>query len=125
MRISGKGEGGAAKAGDLYLVVDVADDPRFEVKGDDLYTQVTTDLFTAVLGGEATVPTPAGPVVLTIPPGSQPGQSFRLRQRGMPSLRKPIDKGDLYALLSVRLPQELNEDERRLFQQLAALRKKP
>jgi curved DNA-binding protein len=125
VRISGKGEGGSSQAGDLYLAVEIAPDPRFEIKGDDLYTQVKIDLYTAVLGGEATVPTPASPVVLIIPPGSQPGQSFRLRGRGMPSLRKPDRHGDLYVQLAVALPSELSDEQRRLFEQLAALSKKP
>jgi curved DNA-binding protein len=124
VRISGKGEGGSSRAGDLYLAVEVAPDPRFEIKGDDLYTQVKVDLYTAVLGGEATVPTPSSPVVLTIPAGSQPGQSFRLRGRGMPSLRKPERHGDLYVQLAVALPSHLTDEQRRLFEQLSALSKK-
>ncbi len=64
--------------GDLYLVIKVADDPRFERIDDNLNTEVQIDLYTALLGGEAKVATLAGEVMLTIPPGTQPGQTFRL-----------------------------------------------
>ena len=124
VRIPGHGEAGAAGAGDLYLVVQVAPDRRFERRGDDLYTEVEVDLYTAVLGGEVRVETPAGPVMLTLPPGSQPGQTFRLSGRGMPHLRNPSQHGDLYVRLKVRLPRDLNERERELFEELARLRRR-
>jgi len=78
-----------------------------------------------VLGGEAHVPTPAGPVVLKIPAGSQPGQTFRLKGRGMPALRKPSQKGDLFARVKVAIPTDLSGEEKALFEQLAAKRGKP
>ncbi len=109
---------------DLYLIVQVADDPRFERKGDNLYTEVTVDLFTAVLGGEAIVPTMTGNVVLTIPPGTQPGQTFRLAGRGMPHLKDPKQYGDLYARIKVRIPRDLTPRQRELFEELARLSRK-
>jgi curved DNA-binding protein len=124
VRISGQGEAGQRQAGDLYLTVEVAPDPRFERSGDDLYTQFTVDLPTAVLGGEASVVTPGGAVVLTIPPGSQPDQTFRLKGRGMPRLRKMKDHGDLFARLKIEVPRDLSKRERELFQELASLRRK-
>ena len=90
---------------DIYLVVEVASDARFERKGDDLYTDITLDLFTAVLGGQVNVQTPGGNVLLTIPPGTQPGQTFRLGGRGMPHLRSPQEHGDLFARARVTLPR--------------------
>ncbi len=116
---------GAAPSGpdgqpsDLYLVIEVTPDARFERKGDDLHTEVATDLFTAVLGGEARVPTPEGNVLLTIPAGTQPGQSFRLSGRGMPNLRNPKERGDLYARIKVQIPKNLTAEQRKLFEQLA------
>lgn len=124
VRLSGKGLAGAGQAGDLYLVVDVRPDPAFQREGDDLHMTLTVDLYTAVLGGEARVTTPGGTVVLTIPPGSQPGQKFRLKGRGMPNLRQPSQHGDLYVHLAVQLPAELSERERELFAELAKLRPK-
>ncbi len=106
------------RQGDIYLVVEVAPDPRFEREGDSLMTEFSTDLYTAVLGGKANVPTPAGEVVLTIPAGTQPGQTFRLTGRGMPKLRNPQQHGDLMARVRVRLPRDLTPEQQKLFEQL-------
>lgn len=124
VRVSGQGETGRGAAGDLFLVVDIADDPRFTRDGDNLQAEVDVDLTTAALGGEVHVPTPTGPVMLKIPAGSQPGQLFRLKGRGMPGLHKPNQKGDLFARLKVRIPRDLTTEERRLFEELAALRRR-
>ncbi|MEJ2010592.1 MAG: J domain-containing protein [Anaerolineales bacterium] len=118
IRVSGKGESGQRQSGDLFLVVNVSPDQRFRREGDDLHADVEVDLYTAVLGGEVTVPTPGGDVVLTIPPGSQPGQSFRLKRRGMPKLRGK-GQGDLFAHLTVNLPKKLTKKERETFESLA------
>jgi curved DNA-binding protein len=119
VRVSGQGEAG----GDLFLLIDVAPDPRFTRDGDDLHTQVDVDLYTAVLGGEIEVPTPGGQVVLTIPAGSQPGATFRLKGRGLPGLQQPARKGDLFAHLQIQLPRSLSAEEKDLFQKLASLRR--
>ncbi len=108
---------------DLYLVVEVMPDPRFDVQGYDLHTDVAVDLYTAVLGGEVKVPTPGGDVLLTIKPGTQPGQVYRLRGRGMPHLKNPDRHGDLYVHIKVNLPKNLTPQERELFTQLAQLRR--
>ncbi len=107
--------------GDLYLVIKVLDDPHFERKGDDLYTDTSVSLYTAVLGGEATVQTLSGNVVLTIPPGTQPGQTFRLAGRGMPHLKKPDARGDMFVRIKMNVPRNLSPQQRELFQQLANL----
>jgi curved DNA-binding protein len=109
----------AGQKANLYLVIDVAPDPRFERKGDDLHTNVSIDLYTAVLGGEATVSTPAGDVKLTIPAGTQPEQVFRLNGRGMPRLKNPATHGDLFAHARVRIPRKLTGQQEKLFQELA------
>lgn len=123
VRMAGAGPAGPnGRASDLYLNIEVLPDPRFERRGDDLYTDVTTDLYTAVLGGEARVQTPEGAVMLTIPAGTQPGQSFRLSGRGMPLLRNPNKKGDLFARIKVQIPRDLTPEQRKLFEQLARTR---
>ena len=114
--------GPQGQAGDLYLVIRVADNPKFERKGNDLITDVSVDLYTAVLGGEAAVETMSGAVVLTIPPGTQPGQTFRLAGRGMPQLRNPAVKGDLLVRVKVAIPRNLSEEQRSLFQELVKLK---
>ena len=110
--------GSGGQKGDLYLVIKVAEDPSFELKGDDLNTEVTIDLYTAVLGGEVTVQTLSGNVVLTIPAGIQPGQSIRLAGRGMPHLNSPADKGDLFTHIKIRIPHNLTPRQKELFQEL-------
>ena len=120
LRMSGAGPTGAdGKSADLYLNIEVLPDSRFERQGDDLYTEAPIDLYTAVLGGETRVQTMEGAVVLTIPAGTQPGQSFRLTGRGMPRLRAPSEKGDLYARVKVQIPRSLTPEQRQLFEQLA------
>jgi curved DNA-binding protein len=104
---------------DLYLVIQVAEDRTYERKGDDLVTSVSVDLYTAVLGGEVTVPTLSGDVVLKIPTGAQPDQTFRLAGRGMPRLKNPSEHGDLLVKIKVKLPRDLNDTQRELFQKLA------
>jgi curved DNA-binding protein len=120
IRMSGEGGGGVGggPAGDLYLKVTVLPDPRFERKGDDLYTTVKTDLFTMLLGGEIRVPTIDGEVMLRVPPETQNGRTFRLREKGMPKLRQPSQHGDLFARVEVRLPTKLTERQRDLLAEL-------
>jgi len=107
---------------DLYLLIHVTDDPQFERKGSDLYTDVDVDLYHAVLGGEVTVPTLSGSLVLTIPGGTQPGQTFRLAGQGMPQLSKPENRGNLYVRARVKVPRHLTDEQRELFQKLASLK---
>jgi curved DNA-binding protein len=106
--------------GDLYLLINVTDEPNLERKGNDLYTQVEVDLYKAVLGGEVTVPTLSGSVVLTIPPGTQPGQTFRLAGQGMPQIKNPDSRGNLFVAVRVKLPRNLTAEQRELFKKLAS-----
>jgi curved DNA-binding protein len=125
IRLAGKGSPGRSggPSGDLFLVVDVQDDPRFERDGNDLETRVDVDIYTAILGGEAPVRTPDGrSVMLRIPPETQNGTQFRLRGKGMPALNHPQDRGDLYAVVDVRLPEDLSAEEKSIFEQLQAKR---
>jgi curved DNA-binding protein len=101
---------------DLYLVLDVAPDPLFERDGDDLRTQVNVDVFTAILGGEVQVDTLAGRVILTIPPATQPEQVFRINGRGMPGLKNPQEKGDLYVRVKVQIPRQLTAQQKSLLE---------
>jgi curved DNA-binding protein len=120
IRIAGEGKPGTAggEAGDLYLRVRVSPDSRFEREGDDLHLTVPVGLYTAVLGGKVDVSTLDGVVRLSVPEGTQNGQLFRLRGKGMPHLREPEECGDLYARADVRLPTDLNPRQRELFEEL-------
>lgn len=126
VRFSGQGEAayGGGQAGDLYLKVEVWPHNIYERDGDDLKVNVPVDLFTAVLGGKVTVPTLERPVELSVPPETNSGKVFRLRGLGMPKLNNPQERGNLYATLEVQIPQKLSEQERKLFEQLRALRNK-
>ena len=120
VRASGEGESGSggAAAGDLFLRVHIRPHPVFERKGDDLYVKVPIPVTTAVLGGEAQVPTITGSVRLRVPETTQPGQIFRLKGHGMPVVGKPDVKGDLYATADVQLPRSLTPDQRRFWEQI-------
>jgi curved DNA-binding protein len=126
VRVTGEGEHGAAGAqsGDLYLRLRLTPHPTFERKGKDLYTHVAIPLTTAVLGGEAEVPTLAGkPLRLKIPSATQNAQVFRLKGHGMPAVGKPDEHGDLYATVDVQLPRQLTAEERAHYEALQKLEK--
>lgn len=110
VRLAGEGHPGigGGRAGDLYLVVHVAEDPQFKRQGDDLHVDVKVDVFTAMLGGEAEVPTMTRPVRVKIRAGAQSGQKLRLAGKGMPKLRHENAFGDLYARVMVTVPHPLN-----------------
>jgi curved DNA-binding protein len=116
--------GGAPDGSDLYLKVDVQDDPRFERDGVDLYAPVSVDMFTAILGGEVEVPTMSGRVKLTIPPGTQPEQKIRIAGRGMPQLKNPQVKGDLFVQVKVSVPKNLTAEQKSLLQKARELENK-
>ena len=104
--LSGLGSPGlnGGTPGDLYLNIEVEPDPRFERRGDDLYTDVDTSFLTAAVGGEVRVPTPDGAVALKIPPRSQAGRVFRIKGKGMPIMGGQ-GRGDLYARLRLVCPK--------------------
>jgi len=106
---------------DIFLVVQVADDPNFERKGNDLYTQTEVDLLKAVLGDEMPVKTLTGTIILTIPAGTQPGQSIRLAGQGIPAIKNPDTRGDLFVRIKVKIPRQLSAEQRELFERLARL----
>ena len=118
VRVAGAGPEGL----DLYLVVDVAEDERFERDGYDLYTTSALSVFTLILGGDSDVETPAGKVKLGIPAGTQPEQVFRLAGRGMPHLKNPNTKGDLYVKLKVQIPKYLSSKQRELLEEAARIK---
>jgi len=107
---------------DLYLIVEVQDDKRFERRGNDLHTTATASVFTAVLGGEADVETFDGKIKLNIPAGTQPEQVFRLAGRGMPHVKNPNDKGDMYVRLKVQIPKYLSAKQRELLEEASRLK---
>jgi len=121
VRIAGEGRAGygGGAPGDLYLTVTVEPHPIFERDGDDLRFDVSVDLCTAVLGGQLRLPTLNGYVSLQIPAGTQGGQTFRLRGKGMPNPRRPEKRGNLLARTEIEIPTELTPRERELFEEFA------
>ncbi|MBM3463342.1 MAG: J domain-containing protein [Armatimonadetes bacterium] len=123
-KIRVRGEGGIGPSGkprDLYLVVKFAPHPNYEVKGDDLYTEVPVSVTEAVLGAEIRFSTLRGTASMVVPPGSQPNRLFRLSGQGLPGAGN-AKAGDLYVKLRNVVPTNLNPEEKQLYQRLAELR---
>ena len=121
IRLAGQGEAAmrGGKKGDLFLRVRLARHPDFSVEGNDLIHEVAIEPWGTALGTELQVPTLEGDRRLKIPAGTQAGQRFRLRGRGLPNAAG--GRGDLYVMIQIRIPKKLTEAERELWQQLAKL----
>ena len=121
-RIRVKGQGTRTARGqvsDLYLQVEVAPDSTYERQEDDLYRDAKVDAFTAMLGGEATVPTFSGSIVVTIPAGTSSGKKMRLRGKGMPKLSAKGEFGDMYLRIMITVPRDLAEEDRHALERIA------
>jgi curved DNA-binding protein len=126
IRVAGEGGPGigGGRRGDLYLLVKLRPHDRFERRGDDLYTTAVVDLYTLLLGGEARVPILGGKTItLKVPAGTQNGRIMRIGGQGMPRLRAPETRGDLYVTLEAMLPTTLSPRERELIEELRSLRR--
>ncbi|SUO95438.1 molecular chaperone DnaJ [Suttonella ornithocola] len=118
IRLNGEGEAGemGGPAGDLYVEVRVRKHPIFTREGDHLYCEMPISFVTACLGGEIEVPTLGGKVMLTIPAETQTGKTFRLRGKGVKSVRS-YAAGDLYCTVSIETPVNLSKEQKDLLQQ--------
>ena len=116
IRLVGQGAPGigGGPPGNLFLRVRLRPHPVFDVEGRDLYVDLPVSPWEAALGAEVPVPTLEGSARVKVPPGSSSGRRLRLRGQGLP------DSGDLYAVLTIRVPAALSGKERKLFEQLAA-----
>jgi molecular chaperone DnaJ len=123
VRVPGKGEGGrmGAPAGDLYIITNVGRHKYFTRKGDNIYVTVPLTVPEAALGAKIEVPTVEGKAQLRIPPGTQSGQKFRLRERGAPSLRNSQARGDQFVEVQVTLPKVISEETKDLLRRFAQL----
>lgn len=110
----GHGKAGAA-AGDLYLTIQVDKHPVFDVMGSDIYVTLPIAPWEAALGSTVLVPTLGGKVDLKIPPGSQGGQTLRLKKRGLPG----STPGDQYILLKIVIPQPITESAKAFYKKMA------
>ena len=118
VRVAGAGPEGT----DLYLVIQIEDEDRFEREGYDLTTTSPVSVFVLILGGEAEVDTPNGQIKLNIPAGTQPEQVFRLAGRGMPHLKTPATKGDLFVKLKVQIPKYLSSKQIELIEEASRIK---
>jgi molecular chaperone DnaJ len=121
IRLSGEGEAGenGGPSGDLYVHVIVRDHPIFTRDGSDLYCDIPISFATAALGGELEVPTLEGKVKLKIPPETQSGKLFRLRGKGVRTIRSST-RGDLMCRAMVETPVNLSKRQKELLQELDA-----
>jgi len=108
--------------GALLITFRVRPDARYARTGNDLTQDVPVSIYKALLGGEQTVDTLSGPVKIKLKPETPNGTRLRLRGKGFPVYKQAGQFGDLYLRLNLTLPQQLTEQEKALFQQLAALR---
>ncbi|WP_327103072.1 DnaJ C-terminal domain-containing protein [Nonomuraea glycinis] len=120
IRLAGQGGRGSdgAPAGDLHLIVQIADHPRYRVEGRDIHTTLPLAPWEAALGATVPIDTPGGEAKLKVPPGTSSGRRLRLRGRGMRNPGGPA--GDFFAEVRIMVPATLTDAERRLFEQLAA-----
>lgn len=121
IKIAGHGGQGikGGPDGDLYITFLIANHPRYKRSGSDLHLTEELDIFTAILGGETTIETMTGKVKVRIPPETRNGTKIKLRGKGFPIHRKKGQYGDLFVTFSVRIPENLNEHQKKMFEELA------
>ena len=126
MHMRGVGNAGVrgGPRGDVIVVFDVLEDDRFERDGEDLYCEVLVTYPQVVLGADVEAPGVTGPLTLRIPAGTQSGQVFTLRGRGLPRVNA-TGVGDLHVRVQVWTPQELEKEEERLIEQLHEIQPRP
>lgn len=121
IRLKGYGAPGVngGPNGDLYITFSITNNTQFKRMGNDLYTTVDIDLYTAVLGGEVTIDTLDGKVKLKVKPETQNGTKMRLKGKGFPVYKKEGEFGDLFITFSVKIPTNLTEKQKELFKELS------
>lgn len=121
LRSSGNGEAGLAggQNGDLYIVINVRQHELFERQDDDLFCEIPIKFTLAALGGTLEIPTLSGKASLKVPPGTQSGTTFRLRGKGMPSLRSRGHTGDQLVRVHVEVPTKLSSEEEKILKDFA------
>ncbi|MDP1853519.1 MAG: molecular chaperone DnaJ [Candidatus Omnitrophota bacterium] len=120
LRIRGEGEAGKASKGDLYIILNVFADSKFERSGNDIVCEVNISMAKATLGGEVEVSTLDGSVMMKIPVGTQPDKVFRLRQKGIPDLHG-YGIGDQLVKVKIEIPVYLTVEQRKLIEDFAKL----
>ncbi|MES2398192.1 MAG: J domain-containing protein [Bacteroidota bacterium] len=121
IKIGGHGGPGVngGPAGDLFITFLITNNTNFKREGNNLYTTVDLDLYTAVLGGEITIDTLSGKVKLKVPPETQNGTKVKLKGKGFPVYKKEGQFGDLFITYSIKIPTNLTEKQKELFLELS------
>ncbi|MCX6234082.1 MAG: J domain-containing protein [Bacteroidetes bacterium] len=121
IKISGHGGPGinGGPNGDLYITFSIANHPKIKRLGNNLYTTVDLDLYTAVLGGEITMDTLNGKVKLKVKPETQNGSKIKLKGKGFPVYKNVGDFGDLYVTYAIKIPTNLTDKQKILFTELS------
>ena len=121
IRVASRGHAGDAGGphGDLFVHVSIRPHERFLRDGNDLVTVLDVPAPVAALGAKLEVPTLEGAEEVHVRPGTQPGELYELRGRGMPMLRRPGRRGDLRVIVNVVIPRQLSDEQRQLMQRLA------
>ena len=124
VRVAAHGNAGVmgGPAGDLYILIRVQPHPFFERRGDDLYTVVPITVSEAALGAKVEVPTIDGRALVRIPPGTDSGKKFRLREKGAPVARHQGKRGDQYVEVQVVVPRPEDERVRNMLRELCQAR---
>lgn len=119
LRIRNQGDSGrrGAASGDLFVHIRVRSDARFTREGTDIRSEVAIPVIDAILGGTVEVDTVHGVSTLTIPDGTQPGQIFRMKGKGLPELGRTAHVGDHYVIVNVEVPKKLNKAERKILEE--------
>jgi molecular chaperone DnaJ len=122
MTLRGVGNAGTrgGPRGDIHVLFEVADDPRFERDGEDLYTEMLVTYPQLVLGAELSVPAVSGHIAITLPPGTQSGHVFHVRGRGLPRVNGG-GNGDFHVRVQLWTPERITEEERGILARLAEL----
>ena len=124
IKLKGHGASGVngGPAGDLFITFVIANHPLFKRAANDLYMHASIDLYTALLGGETTIDTLTGKLKLKVAPETQHNTKIRLKGKGFPIYKKEGEFGDLYVTYDVKLPVNLNEEQKALFTELSKIK---
>ncbi|MCC5944309.1 MAG: J domain-containing protein [Bernardetiaceae bacterium] len=122
IKLKGKGGGQDPRRGDLFINIRIAPHHYLERKGNNLYQDADIDIYTAILGGKVTIKTLKGNMNINIPAGTQGGKTLRLRKLGMPYYDKPDTFGDMFVRISMQIPKNLTDEEKKYFEKLRSLR---
>jgi molecular chaperone DnaJ len=122
VQLTGEGDAGVrgGAPGDLFIVIGIKEHPLFQRRGNDLYCQYAASFSQLALGAAVQIPTLTGQDALSIPAGTQPGATFRLKGKGMPDVTGRRVQGDMHVIVSVKVPTQVTDDQRRLLRELAA-----